>query len=100
MEKMIEKLKKYKEFYTLIVFFLCLFVGSIWTVFNKYQTILNRNEEMLETIKTTQQMSLKSVIWNDQIPIGERANACDVYLNAGYNSLTKKHCESILKGVE
>ena len=45
-------------------------------------------------------MSLKSVIWNDNIPLGERTTACDTYLNAGYNSLTKKHCEKILKESE
>lgn len=91
-----EKLKKGKELYLLITFF----IGLIWAVFCFYQKYLDNNEEILETLKTTKQMSLKSVIWNDNIPLGERTTACDTYLNAGYNSLTKKHCEKILKESE
>lgn len=91
-----EKLKKGKEFYILITFF----IGILWYAFNCYQNYLDNNDEILNTLKTTQQMSLKSVIWNDNIPLGERTTACDTYLNAGYNSLTKKHCEKILKESE
>ncbi len=91
-----EKLKKGKELYLLIAFF----VGLIWAAFSFYQKYLDNNKEILETLKTTQQMSLKSVIWNDNIPLGERTTACDTYLKAGYNSLTKKHCEKILKESE
>ena len=91
-----EKLKKAKEYYLLLVFF----VGLIWAVFKFYQTYLDTNEEILSSLNTTQQMSLKSVIWNDNIPLGERMTACDTYLGQGYNSLTKKHCEKILKESE
>ena len=88
-----EKLKKAKEFYLLLVFFISL----IWGLFKLYQAYLDTNEEILDRLNTTQQMSLKSVIWNDNIPLGERMTACDTYLGQGYNSLTKKHCEKILK---
>ena len=91
-----EKLKKAKEYYLLLVFF----VGLIWTVFKFYQAYLDTNEEIRNRLNTTQQMSLKSVIWNDNIPLGERMTACDTYLGQGYNSLTKKHCEKILKESE
>lgn len=94
---MLEKLEKYKKTYTLIVFFVGLIVGGIWSVFSTYQGFIDKYEELTNTIKTTQQMALKSVIWNEEIPIVERASACDVYLNAGYNSLTKKECETILE---
>jgi len=90
---MITKLKKYKEIYILIAFF----AGILWAIFSFYQSYLDNNEEIKDTLKTTQQMSLKSVIWNDNIPLAERSSACDVYLSNGYNSLTKKHCEMILK---
>lgn len=92
--KAIEKLKSYWWLLTIIF----TIIGSIWSVSWK---IKENNEEILNTIKTTQQMALKGVIWNNSIPVGERASACDVYLNAGYNSLTKKECEIILtKGTE
>jgi hypothetical protein len=90
---MLEKLKHYKEWYALIVGILAI----IWSIFSQYQTLKDRDEELVQTLKTTQQMALKSVIWNDAIPLGERAAACDVYLNNGYNSLTKKECEVIIE---
>jgi len=94
---MIQRIKNFKEVYAFLVIIIGLICGLFLTVHN----FLNKNDEILETIKTTQQMALKSVIWNDSIPIAERASACDVYLNAGYNSLTKKECQVIIdKGSE
>lgn len=93
---MLEKLEKYRKTYTLVIFFIGVFIGGLWSIFSTYQDYIDKNEELIVTIKTTQQMALKSVIWNEEIPIAERASACDVYLSAGYNSLTKKECESIL----
>lgn len=90
---MMEQLKKLKELWILIAFF----VGGIFGLFMYLHNVLNKNDEILNTVKTTQQMALKSVIWNDEIPVAERASACDAYLNAGYNSLTKKECEIIIK---
>lgn len=92
--KIIESLKNWWWLLTIIV----TIIGGIWGF---SWNIKESNDKMLDTLKTTQQMALKSVIWNDNIPLGERASACDVYLNAGYNSLTKKECEIILdKGAE
>lgn len=72
-------------------------IGAILVaIVGGYHTIANQYEDILDTLHTTQQMSLKSVIWNEGIPITERASACDAYLNAGYNSMTKKLCEKIL----
>lgn len=87
-----KKLSKYKK----IIQDVTIFIGAItflWTVFNWYS-------QSMETNKKTQQMSLKSVIWNESIPIVERASACDDYLELGFNSYTKKFCENILKGVK
>lgn len=99
MEKFIGNIKKYKEIYTLlsIVIAVC---GLLWGVFMKYQVFLNENKDLYEIIQTNKQMTLKSVIWNSDIPLPERASACDVYLNAGYNSYTKKHCEEILEEMD
>lgn len=102
MEKKDKKsiITKLKDYYWLIATLLVIvggFFSGMWWLFNKYQEILDKNEEVIETIKTTQQMSLKSVIWNENIPEIERISACDVYLAAGYNSATKKHCETIIE---
>lgn len=91
-----EKIKKIKEYWWLIT----LIVGILSIAFTFYHNLLNQYDEIIKTTKTTQQMALKSVIWNEEIPIAERASACDAYLAAGYNSLTKKECETIInKGV-
>lgn len=87
-----EILKKFKEKYLLITFVIGLFISLFMALHNT----LNKYDDILDTLKTTKQMSLKSVIWNDSIPVGERTSACDVYLGAGYNSLTKKHCEKLV----
>lgn len=92
----IEQLEKYKN----ILITLAFFVSGLWWSFNFYDDYKDTNSQILEKLSTTQQMSLKSVIWNDNIPLGERMTACDTYLGQGYNSLTKKHCEKILKESE
>jgi len=92
MKQLLQKLKDFKELYIVMAFF----IGLVVSLFIGVHTLLNKNDEILKTIQTTQQMALKSVIWNDSIPLVERASACDTYLNAGYNSLTKKHCQDIL----
>lgn len=87
--KVIEKLKNIWWLLTIIA----TIIGGIWSMSWKFT---KQNEELLDTLKTTQQMALKSVIWNEHIPLDERASACDVYIAAGYNSFTKKECEIIL----
>lgn len=81
-------LKKINEYWKQITGIIAILI-ALWGIFSYLNNIYS-------TLKTTQQMALKSVIWNDNIPLGERTSACDVYLGAGYNSLTKKHCEIII----
>ncbi len=90
---MLKKIKEYKEWLVIAVGI----ISIIWSASLRYHGFLDKYDELVNTIKTTQQMALKSVIWSEEIPIGERASACDVYLNAGYNSLTKQQCDLILK---
>ena len=92
MIKIIKILEQFKRYWVAIAFV----VGLFGTAFAFLHNNLNKYDELLENMKTTQQMSLKSVIWNQEIPIAERTSACDVYLSEGYNSLTKKLCEKIL----
>ena len=87
-----KKLENIKSWYLLAAFF----IGIVVALFMAMHNTLNKYDEILGTIKTTQQMALKSVIWNKEIPLGERASACDAYLSAGYNSLTKKECQIIV----
>ena len=92
MKNLFNNLETFKKKYLLITFI----IGILVTVFSLIHNVLNQYDELLLKLNTTQQMSLKSVIWNTEIPDAERASACDVYLAAGYNSLTKKKCELIV----
>lgn len=96
MIKIIKTLELFKRYWVAIAFIL----GLFGTTFSFLHSNLNKYDELLNTVKTTQQMSLKSVIWNKEIPLAERTSACDVYLSEGYNSMTKKLCEKILEESE
>lgn len=85
-------LEQFKRYWVAIAFI----VGLFGTAFAFLHNNLNKYDELLENMRTTQQMSLKSVIWNREIPMTERTSACDVYLAEGYNSMTKRLCEKIL----
>ncbi len=88
-----KKLENIKFWYGLLTGCVAIMIA----LFSWMHNAINKYDGVIETIKTTQQMALKSVIWNEDIPLGERASACDTYLNAGYNSLTKKECQIILE---
>lgn len=92
MIKILKALELFKRYWVAIAFI----VGVLTSLFAFLHDSLNKYDEILETVQTTQQMSLKSVIWNQEIPLAERTSACDVYLDAGYNSLTKRLCEKII----
>lgn len=89
-------LKKLKEHYQLVIFF----IGVVVAFCTTYIKISSQYDEILNQLRTNQQMSLKSVIWSDSIPISDRVSACDTYIKAGYNSITKKHCNQILEESE
>lgn len=93
---MVEKIKKYDWLFKWIGGILIAIVSATWFISAKYNDFNKQTDELVGIVKTTQQMALKSVIWNEEIPLTERASACDVYLSAGYNSLTKKECEKIV----
>ena len=90
-----DKLKKINDYWKQITGIIAILV-AMWGVFSYLQGLKQDNDKILDTLKTTQQMALKSVIWNKEIPLTERASACDIYLNAGYNSLTKKECQVVI----
>ncbi len=85
MKKFLNKIKDSWQWITLFV----TIIGGFWTIFKYFD---NQNEEMARTI----QMAEKSIIWNENIPVIERASVCDDYLARGYNSYTKKLCENVI----
>lgn len=93
------KIEKIKNIYWLIGVLVTIFiiiVTNTWKLSKYHDKINLAYTELLEATKTNEQMSLKSIIWNDEIPISDRLMACDTYIKRGYNSVTKQHCEIVL----
>ena len=64
MKNLFNNLETFKKKYLLITFI----IGILVTVFSLIHNVLNQYDELLLKLNTTQQMSLKSVIWNTEIP--------------------------------
>ena len=93
----IDKLKNIYWLVGIVVSILILIISNTWRVSKYHEKIDKSYNEILTTIKTNEQMSLKSIIWNESVPTTDRLSACDTYIKRGYNSVTKKHCEQALK---
>ena len=86
MEKFINKLEIYKKGITILVAVIGIIIGA-------YKVIENNNKQLSLIQKTT----LRTMIWTEDIPMHDRLEACDSYLNLGYNSETKRYCEKLLE---
>ncbi len=81
--------KNIKRLITWGGWFVSLVVG-LWSIFGLYY---NFKEELSEIRKLT----LRNTIWNETIPMHDRLESCDTYIELGFNSETKKYCEELLK---
>ena len=50
-----------------------------------------------EDMRILQKTTLRNTIWNENIPMHDRLESCDSYLQLGYNSETKKYCNELLE---
>ena len=62
----------------------------LWTIFGYYCGLKDE-------LKLIQKMTLRNTIWNESIPMGDRLESCDHYLELGFNSQTKKYCNELLE---
>lgn len=84
-----EKLEKnIKRIITFGGWFVSLIIG-LWSLFGLY---FNFKTEISEI----QKLTLRNTIWNINIPMHDRFESCDKYIQLGYNSETKKYCEELL----
>jgi len=88
MEKIVEKIKVYRYF----IAFVCFLIGILWSSFKVINTLG-------ENLKVIQKSTLRNTIWNIHIPLHDRLESCDSYLELGYNSETKKYCNELLEKV-
>ena len=92
MDKFMKKLKKYWGWITLITTIL----GAIVAIFLCFHRIFNYFDEQNEEMAETQKIAQQSLIWNKEIPTIQRAEVCDIYLQKGFDSYTKKLCENVI----
>lgn len=64
-------------------------VVALWSAFGVYY-------KTTENLKIIQKSTLRNTIWNETIPMHDRLESCDSYLDLGYNSETKKYCNELL----
>lgn len=88
MKKLVETLKATKELIVMII-------GFISVIITGYKMYSNFTNDLSLLQKTT----LRTMIWSDGVPLHDKLEACDSYLNLGYNSETKIYCESLMKEV-
>ena len=81
--------KKMKQIITIGGWFVS-FVVALWSLFGIYFNLKNE-------LQTIQKLTLRNTIWNTNIPMHDRLESCDSYIELGYNSETKKYCEELLK---
>lgn len=86
MKEFFEKLKLTKEIITIIIGF----IGAVITCYSFYRS----NQESLKLIQKT---TLRTMIWSEGIPLKDKLESCDSYINLGYNSETKKYCEKLIE---
>lgn len=88
-DKIMEKIKKYWGWATILVAIFTTIISGFNTMTNYFE---QQNEEMAETSKLAQQ----AIIWNKEVPVIQRAEVCDLYLSKGFDSYTKKLCENVI----
>ena len=64
-------------------------VVGLWSLFGLYYNFR-------EDLKEIQKLTLRNTIWNENIPMHDRIESCDLYIELGYNSETKKYCDELL----
>lgn len=62
---------------------------GLWSLFGLYYNFR-------EDLRVIQKSTLRNTIWNENIPMHDRLESCDSYLELGYNSETKKYCDNLL----
>lgn len=80
-------LKEYNGLLSLLIAIISL-LTTVWMIYG----YLYGMREMLVTV---QKNTLKNTITNSELSMEERLNACDVYIDLGYNSATSKKCYSL-----
>ena len=86
MKEFLEKMKITKEILTIIIGF----IGAVITCYSFYRS----NQDSLKLIQKT---TLRTMIWSEGIPLQDKLESCDSYINLGYNSETKKYCEKLIE---
>lgn len=86
MKKLVEQIKLWEFLVGIVV----TFVITMWMVFVAY-------DDFMTELKSIQKTTLRNTIWNESIPMHDRLESCDHYIELGFNSETKKYCNDLLE---
>ena len=87
-----KRIEKYWKNFRIILSIISFIGGTFWS----FHKIMNEFEFQNNKLDDAMRLSEKAIIWNKDIPNVERAEVCDLYLSAGYDSYTKKLCENVI----
>ena len=68
-------------------------VIGLWSLFGLYFNFKT-------DLRNIQKLTLRNTIWNENIPMHDRLESCDNYIELGFNSETKKYCNDLLNNVK
>ena len=68
-------------------------VIGLWSLFGLY---FNFKADL----RNIQKLTLRNTIWNENIPMHDRLESCDNYIELGFNSKKKKYCNDLLNNVK
>ena len=72
-------------------------LGIIVTVLVTGWAVFSLFYRFMDELKLIQKMTLRNTIWNESIPMHDRLESCDHYIELGFNSETKKYCNDLLE---
>ena len=82
-----KKVTEYNGIMNLLLSFISI-ATTLWIVFGYLH---NQGDVMDKILQNT----LKNTITNENLVMEERLNACDIYIEKGYNSATEKKCKKL-----
>ena len=89
MKNLVERIKPYETIIKWIISIIC-FIWMIFVIYFKFDN----------NLKIIQKSTLRNTIWNENIPMHDRLESCDSYLELGYNSETKRYCNKLLERID
>ena len=69
----------------------------MWAVFVGYTKLVDRINALDEKIRITENVAMKTLIWNGDMPLNVIIDTCYKYIEFNFNGSTQNYCEELLR---